>query len=339
MPLAESMTFALAACVCALFTGLFRRHAIATRMLDIPNARSSHVNPTPRGGGVAVAVVLIAGVAVLWTQAVISPAVMLACAVGGSIVAAVGYWDDKHGLAALPRFIVHIGSAALAVALLSLDPNAQLPFSGFAAIVACGALVLGTAWSINLFNFMDGIDGIAASEATFVAAASAILVASANAGTGWSTLSALTAGGSVGFLLWNWPPAKIFMGDVGSGFLGFWIAVVAVALHLSGALSIWTSAALGSIFLADATTTLVRRMAHGERWYEAHRSHAYQILARRWSSHFRVTALSWIINLLIVFPLAYASTVWTQAAPWIAAGLILALAVACFALGAGRSSA
>jgi Fuc2NAc and GlcNAc transferase len=338
VPAAEIMICVLAACVAAALTGLFRRHAVATRMLDVPNSRSSHVNPTPRGGGAAIAVVLIVGIAILWLQGVIAVTVMLVCTVGGAVVAAVGYWDDKHGLAALPRFVVHVGTAAFAVALLSLVPNTQLPLAGVSAIVGYGALVLGIAWSINLFNFMDGIDGIAASEATFVSAASAFLVSGASAEMAWSSLCALTAGGGVGFLLWNWPPAKIFMGDVGSGFLGFWIAVVAVALHLSDALSIWTSAALCSIFLADATTTLLRRMFRGERWHQAHRSHAYQILTRRWNSHLTVTALSWAINVLIVLPLAYASTLWIQAAPWIAVGLILSLAAACWALGAGRTS-
>lgn len=261
-------------------------------------------------------------------------AVLVLC---GVAVASVGYLDDRRHVAPTRRLLVHFVAASVgAFVLLRLGSGAlfpQLP-SSMSFIV----LVLGCVWSTNLFNFMDGIDGIAASQAAFVAGASAMLIIADGHDGAWVALCAIVAGASLGFLVWNWPPAKIFMGDVGSGFLGYWLAVLAIGLHVSGNLSIWTSVILGSVFIADATTTLLRRVVRGERWYEAHRTHAYQHLAQRWGSHLKVTGLVWGINLGAILPLAYASTVWPQAAFWIAAAALGGLSLGCLALGAGKPS-
>jgi len=128
------------------------------------------------------------------------------------------------------------------------------------------------------------------------------------------------------------------MGDVGSGFLGFWIAAVAVGLHIAGVLSIWTSVVLSSVFIADATSTLLRRVLRGDRWHEAHRSHAYQILARRWRSHRRVTLLLWLINVALVLPTAYATLIFKDSAAWIAVATVVALSIGCLRVGAGQSA-
>lgn len=254
--------------------------------------------------------------------------------VGGSMVALIGYLDDVYDLSALLRLGVHVAAAIFAVALF-LARQGTLGQHGVSVWVVGILLVLAVVWSTNLFNFMDGIDGIAASQALYVSIAMAFLGHDGNA---WIGPLVVTAGASLGFLVWNWPPAKIFMGDVGSGFLGYWLAVLAIGLHVSGNLSIWTSVILGSVFIADATTTLLRRVVRGERWYEAHRTHAYQHLAQRWGSHLKVTGLVWGINLGVILPLAYASTVWPQAAFWIAAAALGGLSLGCLALGAGKPS-
>jgi Fuc2NAc and GlcNAc transferase len=142
-----------------------------------------------------------------------------------------------------------------------------------------------------------------------------------------AVLPALTAGACCGFLFWNKPPARIFMGDVGSGFLGLWLAGLALVLSLQGAVTIWTSIILSSAFVADATTTLVRRAISGRRWYEAHRSHAYQNLARRWGSHTRVTSLLWVLNLLVATPVAVLAQRHTTWAPFLAAAILAAFAI------------
>ncbi|MDX9975972.1 MAG: glycosyltransferase family 4 protein, partial [FCB group bacterium] len=206
--------------------------------------------------------------------------------VGGFLVAAVGYIDDHRSLPAKVRLLMHVIAAVLFVAAVGRTGSVVRETAADWAVLIL--VVMGVVWATNLFNFMDGIDGIAASQALFVTGATATLIASqANTAVAadFAFLLSATAGACMGFLVWNWPPARIFMGDVGSGFLGFWIGSLAVTLHVLGVLSIWISLLLSSLFVADATTTLIRRFLRGERWYQAHRSHAYQILARRWNSH------------------------------------------------------
>jgi Fuc2NAc and GlcNAc transferase len=322
-------------CSCVL-TGLVRRSALAKGRLDFPNARSSHTIPTPRGGGLAIVVTaLAAAIALWWQQALASPAA--GAIVGGALVAGVGHLDDVRGMSALPRFCVHIVAAVAGTAWLLVNPSAPF-FPALPQWLSIIVLVIGMAWCINLFNFMDGIDGIAASQSTFMAGAAALLATAASTHAGWSELAVAAAGASSGFLVWNWPPAKIFMGDVGSGFLGFWLAMLAVGMHVAGIVPIWTSLILGAAFVADASVTLLRRMLRGERWYEAHRSHAYQILARRWQSHLKVVAVLWVLNLVVLLPLAWLSMAKRDLGAAMAWGLIAVLAIVCALIGAGRNS-
>jgi Fuc2NAc and GlcNAc transferase len=323
----------------ALLTGWARQAALSRGVLDVPNTRSSHTRPTARGGGLAIVIVVLASTVLLWAMGLLDTQALLGSAAGGLMIATVGYVDDVRGLSARYRFVVHLAAAALlaVTTLRAADTQPLLAGIPYMAVTAV-LLMAGTVWSINLFNFMDGIDGIAASQSLFVAGASVLLAGTASQ-TPWEMLSLTTAAASLGFLLWNWPPAKIFMGDVGSGFLGFWLAAAALGLHVEGTLGIWTSITLGAMFFADATATLVRRVLRGERWYEAHRSHAYQILSRRWQSHLKVTGLAWLVNLAVVLPLAYLSVVWAGAAAWIALGLIGTLAIGCAMLGAGGQNA
>jgi Fuc2NAc and GlcNAc transferase len=156
---------------------------------------------------------------------------------------------------------------------------------------------------MNLFNFMDGTDGIAASEAIFVLCGGALLgVLSGSAQVCWAALLCATA--CLGFLLWNWAPARIFMGDVGSGYLGYVIAVLALAATRANPAALWAWLILGGVFFVDATVTLLRRLARGERPHEAHRSHAYQWFARRWDSHAKVTCAVLAVDLLWLLPCA-----------------------------------
>lgn len=325
----------VAACLSALATWRVRRHALLSGMLDVPNTRSSHSRPTPRGGGLAMVLAIALGLMGLGSWSAVDAGIFLLPGIAGMGVAGIGYLDDKRSVPAMPRFGVHLLAATIAAATL-LNQSEALPLvDGVPGWLALAISVLGIVWSINLFNFMDGIDGIAGSQAVFVAGAAAMLASpDANA---WTGACALTAGAGLGFLAWNWPPAKIFMGDVGSGFLGFWLAILALGMHLAGTLSLWTSITLGSVFIADSTVTLIRRLIRAERWYQAHRSHAYQRLARRWASHLKVTGLLWGINLFFILPLAGVSAFWPQTGIWIACAVLLALALGCWAAGAGKS--
>ncbi len=325
-----------AAAVAALLTGVIRRRALRRGLLDVPNARSSHSVATPRGGGLAIVVAVLAatGIAAAAGYVYLRPAaVLVAC---GALVAVVGWLDDVRGLPAAPRLVAHFGASILFVALLGQDGPGV--FNALPPALAILLLVLGLVWSLNLFNFMDGIDGIAASQAAFVAAASAgLMAAQPGPAPPLIVLPLATAGACVGFLAWNWPPARIFMGDVGSGFLGFWLAALALALHQAGALGIWSSVILGSAFIADATVTLLRRLARRERPHEAHRSHAYQHLARRLGAHRPVTLLLWALNVGIALPLAGASLVAPRAAPAIAAASLSVFGLLAGLAGSGRS--
>jgi Fuc2NAc and GlcNAc transferase len=197
--------------------------------------------------------------------------------------------------------------------------------------------VLGIGWVLNLFNFMDGIDGIAASEGTFVAWSGALLTAAAPASSGVTAAAVILGAACLGFLRWNWPPARIFMGDVGSGYVGYVIAVLALAAGRDDpiALPVWLT--LGGAFFADATVTLVRRSLRRERLHKAHRGHAYQWLSRKWGSHRRVTVAVIAINVVWLLPCAWLETVFPRFAAVIATAALAVVAAAALGCGAGRS--
>lgn len=157
--------------------------------------------------------------------------------------------------------------------------------------------VIAIVWMINLYNFMDGIDGIAGTEAITISGAAAIFLWVQNSGLVAVCLLILAA--VLGFLIWNWPPAKIFMGDVGSGFLGFVIAVLAIWSENSGAAPLLIWLLLLGVFIVDATVTLVKRMTRGEKLYEAHRSHVYQLAVQAGYSHKQVTLTILLINMML----------------------------------------
>ena len=337
MLLRELALFLTAIVLSAAATWQIRRRAVRWGLLDVPNARSSHTRPTPRGGGLAIVVIVLAtGIAAVLLRQLpaVDSAALVAC---GGAVAAVGYYDDLKGLSAPVRFVVHLLAAAVAAGVLvGVDTAPAVLSAPLPRWLALAVVVVAVMWSINLFNFMDGIDGIAASQAAFVSIASAMLMTVLkDPATPWLILPVATAGACVGFLAWNWPPARIFMGDVGSGFLGFWLAASALALDRVDMLSIWTSIILGSVFVADATVTLVRRIVRRERWHEAHRSHAYQALARRWNSHRRVTMLLWSLNVAIALPLAAISVMEPGIARQIALATLAGFGLLALLAGAG----
>lgn len=269
----------------AILTWLVRRYALRSALLDVPNERSLHRTPTPRGGGIAIVVVTLVGLAGFAATGVIPSSVAWTLGVGGALVGAVGWLDDRRGVSAPVRALVHTVAALWAVAWVWGEP---------APAAILGAI--GIVWAVNLYNFMDGIDGLAAGEAVSVGlVAGALLLLAGDAAL--STVALLVAAASAGFLVWNWAPARIFMGDVGSGFLGYTFSALALLSHRAGTVSLALWLVVLGVFLFDATVTLLRRVAHGERWYQAHRSHAYQRLVQAGSSHGHVAALVLVVNL------------------------------------------
>jgi Fuc2NAc and GlcNAc transferase len=336
------LSFALPISLLILFsasiTHAVRGYAVR-RLLDLPNARSSHRVPTPRGGGLAIVAAFSLAVAVLYGRERLPFDFLMALA-GALPVAAIGFWDDHGHVPARWRFLVQVACAAFALYWLGGFESVSVGGSryelGWFGNVLGGYFIV---WLLNLFNFMDGIDGIAGVEAIAVTLSAALLLglgpAISDSGSGGIFLALAAA--TAGFLAWNWPPAKIFMGDVGSGFVGFLLGVFALHSAVAGELSLTVWLILVGVFFVDATVTLLRRMASGQRWYEAHRSHAYQHAAVRWGSHGKVTLAVLAINLLWLLPLAAGAAAWSR---WEAAFLALAYAPLvglAFRLDAGKS--
>ncbi len=274
-----------------------RSYAVAHALVDIPKPRSSHSVPTPRGGGLAIAIAVLLGVTVAGLLNWIPLRVSVALVGGGLLVSAIGWMDDHSDVSRRARVIVHFMAAGWALYWLGGLPSLDLgiltvPFG----VVGTGLAIIGIVWCVNFYNFMDGIDGIAAGEAVNVGLIGGLLLLSSG-NAGLATVAVLVAAGSAGFLIWNWAPAKIFMGDVGSGFLGFVFGALAVASENNGGVPLLVWVMLLGFFISDATVTLGRRIARGERWYDAHRSHVYQRAVQSGWSHARMTATVLAINL------------------------------------------
>jgi Fuc2NAc and GlcNAc transferase len=270
----------------ALGTGWVRHIALRRQWLDVPNQRSSHTTPTPRGGGIVIAFSLIVATGVAVLLGVVPTRLGWVIMVGGGGTAIVGWLDDRQGLTAAARIAVHFTCATFAVALLGGLPEVRFGDESVrVGLLGSAAAVVFIVWCLNLYNFMDGIDGLASAEAVCVALVGGAM---SMAAPGVGPLSFLVAACALGFLLWNWAPARIFMGDAGSGLLGYVFGVLALASERTGGLPLLLWIILLGIFAFDATVTLTRRVLRGERWYEAHRLHAYQRLVSSGWSHRRV---------------------------------------------------
>lgn len=282
-----------------ILTGRFLKYAVKKSIVDIPNERSSHSQVTPRGGGLAFTAVTLAVVLVLTLFDFVSGQFAAALIVGGLFTAVIGWIDDCGGARILTRAAVHFFAALWAVIWLGGISNLDLGIT-FLPLGLIGSLltVIGIVWFINLYNFMDGIDGLAGSQAVFVGLVGGALCY-AMGSLELALVSWVLAAAGTGFLFWNWPPAKIFMGDVGSGFLGYSFAVIALAGEKTGGLPLLVWVLLLGVFMVDATLTLIRRMVRGEKWYEPHRSHAYQLAVQAGYSHKQVTLSVMGLNVIL----------------------------------------
>jgi UDP-N-acetylmuramyl pentapeptide phosphotransferase/UDP-N-acetylglucosamine-1-phosphate transferase len=321
VPIREvAVAFALA----LLLTPAFRAAARRWGLLDRPNERSSHAGVVPRGGGAAIVVATLVSVWLEpagWTGRSGASALVA----GGIALALLGLWDDRHGLSPFVRLAAQVAVATGVVwrtggiERVPLPAPLDLPL-GLAGSAAAVLWVVGV---VNFFNFLDGIDGLAALQAVVTGAGVALAA--------WDPFAALVAasaaGAAAGFLPFNWARASVFLGDVGSYFLGYTLAALPLAAPsgsrspavLFVALSLW-------LFLADAAWTLARRARRGARWYEAHREHLYQQLAQR-AGHSTVAASIGLGSLALTAGALAARRSGEPAWMW----TVLALAVALFA--------
>lgn len=270
-------------------TGLVTRYLRRRRILDHPTERSSHSVPTPRGGGWGILAALLPAMAgIAWLSPDASQYVALL--LGVSLLVAVSWMDDRRNLPALTRLVAQIVAVAVGLAMF---PFGDLVFQGLAPLWL-DRLVAGLCWLwfVNLFNFMDGIDGLAGTEAATIGLGLAAIGWLTGGGPlpVWTGLAVLGAAG--GFLVWNWHPARVFMGDVGSVPLGFLLGWMLLRTAADGQ---WAAALLVPLyFLADATITLVRRLLSGKTIWQAHREHFYQRAVQAGRSHAAVVrAVIW----------------------------------------------
>ena len=281
---------------CWLATGALIPILRRRGMLDYPNERSSHFDPTPRGGGIAVTIsILLAWIALHKVGLVASSFVSIA--LGTSLLALVSWIDDLRGLSPGMRLVAQGAAVTIGILVLPSTRSALEAWLGSTLFFVAAGLVW--VWWINLFNFMDGIDGLAVSEAAAICSG---LLLFALVGDGADPAAALLAAGiigaAIGFLVWNWSPARIFLGDVGSVPLGYLSGFLLLDLASRGRWKIVLILPL--YFLADATITLLRRLLAGERVWEPHRQHFYQQAVRNGLPHSAVVKRVIAANLLLI---------------------------------------
>jgi UDP-N-acetylmuramyl pentapeptide phosphotransferase/UDP-N-acetylglucosamine-1-phosphate transferase len=273
-----------------LAVGWFRHWSIRQDLLDVPNERSSHESPKPVGAGIVIVVLFLFSIVLFGllrgTGFRLWPYVL-----GAALIAVVSWFDDMKPVPALIRFAVHIFSAVIVVTQMpGLGYSYEFPLGLAVRIVA----VVWIVWMTNAYNFMDGIDGLAGIQAVVASVGWAIL----GFYLGFESLqvfSIVLLGASLGFLIHNWPPATVFMGDVGSAFLGFTFAVMPlIAVTEANSTSkkyILPIATIAFVwfFVADTVLTFFRRLISGDHVWKAHRKHFYQLLIKNGSSHLRVS--------------------------------------------------
>jgi len=329
---------AATALISALVVWIVKWRAPRLGLVDTPNDRSSHMKPTPTGGGLGI--VVGGSLAGLLLVGFWEPQIGITVVTAGALLAIIGFWDDRQGIAIKWRLAAQVLLAGLVIGMFPLDPAAAVLGLHLPEGLLLVLVVLTVVAFINLFNFMDGIDGLAAGEAIFLLLGAALLAVLRTPGIEYHPFlwwMVALAGAVVSFLAFNWPPARIFMGDTGSTYLGLMLGFFGFVSISGSWLTLWQWLILAGLFLADSLVTLVRRALRGQDLLRAHRDHAYQRLAKRLNSHRRVSALYMAINVVVLLPLAWAAGHWSAAGPWLA--LVAAVGLGLFVGRAGAGSA
>lgn len=316
-----------------ILTGLVRQYSLQHSLIDKPNERSSHTDPVPTGGGLSISITVLASIFVLGLISWLPLNTTIAMFGGGCVVAAVGWLDDHWNLPAITRGIMYI--LAVSWALYFVGPVESINL-GTPIIINVGAILyimitIGMVWLINLYNFMDGTDGIAAIQGICTSALAGILFL-INGEIGLALVCFVIAAACTGFIFWNWSPAKVFMGDVSSCLLGFMFGVLAILGEVTESIqaSIWFI--LLAVFIWDATFTLLRRIFAGEKWQSAHRSHAYQKLTQIGISHSVLAIAVLVLNIAVLWPLAYAAHKWDNLSVYLLSSSIILMFILWFGI-------
>jgi len=298
-------TFLLSALLC----GVYIRFARARQLLAVPTERSSHSQPTPNGGGMALLLAFAAGLVAAvpiyggWGGAFIT------LASAALVLALLGFIDDQRGLSVGLRLLLY-GAVCLGLAALLLKDVAGPRW--FAGVTVVVLVALAMLWMLNLYNFMDGIDGIAALQTILACGAAAAMSWQSTGDNDYALFCVLMAAAHAGFLVWNLPLARLFMGDAGSVATGALLAGLALVAAVQGQINPLCWLVLLAVFITDTTWTLLWRIWTGQAFTQPHRLHAYQRLSRLWGSHLKVDVLLLAINLLWLIPLAWALEYWPK---------------------------
>ncbi len=274
-------------------------------LVDIPNERSSHEISTPKGGGVSIVVLTLIATAVLLINNSIDIKFAASMILGLSVIATTGFIDDIYNISIFKRVVLYGLSVFASIVILS--PEHKVIFGN--TYVDIGVMIyfiyaLYSFWILNLFNFMDGTDGYAAIQTLTTAIFSWVMLGSMLSANE-NMLLLIVFASTLGFLVWNWSPAKIFMGDVGSCSIGFIFALFSIYTASEGFLSISVWLILLSPFIGDATFTLLKRIILREKWYHAHNGHAYQKLYQLGMSHKKIGLGLLALNIIFILPMAY----------------------------------
>lgn len=290
-----------------------QRYAVLLGLIDVPNHRSSHVKPTPRGGGLAFASAYCLGLFFLqyWLDLNL-PGLSIFFA-GCVLMVGVGIWDDIKPISAKCRFMAQFFAVAgLFLSLGYFPPIAIGVYQIGQSFIYQSVVLIAFIWLINLYNFMDGIDGIAVLEAIFIAVSGILLLGYFAPHAVTLPLFILLAACMLAFLPLNWAPARLFMGDVGSNFIGYLLVFLIFLTVQEHSLTVWSWLIILGYFIVDTSFTLVRRLVARQCFYHAHRSHAYQILSRHWKSHAKMCHFVLLINVIWLLPLAILSQIYAH---------------------------
>lgn len=304
----------LAVFLCSfVLVGVFQIYARHSSLNDLVNARSSHSIAVPRGGGILFSVIFFISLSVIFAQGLVSTINFISL-LSGFFVAFLGFRDDIADVAIRWRLSGHFAAAFWSLFWVGGLPPLMIcgftiDLGWFGHMLAAVYLV----WLLNLYNFMDGIDGIASVEAIFVCVSGALLYGvssylGAEIQLGQYLVPLFLAAAVAGFLIFNFPPAKVFMGDSGSGFLGITVGVLSLQAAWVQPQLLWAWLILLGVFVIDATFTLLRRLIRGDKVYEPHRTHAYQCAARLYAGHKPVTLCVLLINMLWLLPISLCVT-------------------------------
>ena len=308
----------------------YRSFANRYGLLDHPDVRSAHVEPTPTGAGIVLVLWFYIGFAFLWYMGLVHTHIFMS-SLAGLPVGLVGFIDDVKKLRWEIRASIHGVCAGWCIYWIDFPVIELFGFLVEPNLITSIFGAIALLWLINLYNFMDGIDGLAASEAIFVCAAGILLVEIQ--GNDWYIFNLLLASVSVGFLMLNWPPARLFMGDAGSGFLGLMLGLIILSHH---DVSVWSWIILSGYFFTDACLTIVIRLLRGEKIYNAHSQHAYQHMTRTIGD--KKTLYSIIaINIFWLLPIALFVQFFSEYGPLLVLLSYLPLLLVQFLCGAGQN--